>query len=85
MQFAYLLKSFLPHTAAVIFFMGGGENDGLVPVSSAKWGNFLGTQAGPWYTSGISHIAEVDVDPVSGWSAPNYWVKVVAGLQEKGL
>lgn len=34
----------------------GGANDGLVPVSSAKWGTYKGEPSYSWWVSGLDHL-----------------------------
>ena len=34
----------------------GGANDGLVPVSSAKWGVYKGGPSYSWWVTGIDHL-----------------------------
>ena len=61
-----------------------GENDGLVEVSSAKWGNFLGTlTAGK---KGISHGDMVDLtrQDIRGYDVCEFYVDLVRKLKEKG-
>lgn len=79
-----LLDGILPHTASVIWLMSFKANDGLVPVSSAKWGNYLGTVTGPFWAEGISHLDENDRSPCLGWDAKNHWVNVVSNLKDMG-
>ena len=63
------------------WFLMGGPNDGTVSVRSAKWGNYLGTQRGPWFfvwlTHGITHLDITDCSTNSQWDAPAYYQKVV--------
>lgn len=61
-----------------------GENDGLVAVSSAKWGNFLGTlTAGK---KGISHGDVVDLTrtDIEGYDVCESYVELVKKLKERG-
>ncbi len=61
-----------------------GENDGLVGVSSAKWGNFLGTlTAGK---KGISHGDVVDLTrrDIKGYDVCEFYVELVKKLKERG-
>ncbi len=75
----------LPMLATEIFYLGGGYNDGLVPVESAKWGKYLGTQAGAWWSVGVNHLDEVNLAPNgSSFDAVSYWVKLVKDLKAKG-
>jgi triacylglycerol lipase len=60
-----------------------GTNDGLVSVSSAKWGNYRGTLTG-WF--GVNHMSEVGLLelPVLGYDPPTQFVNIAADLKAKG-
>ncbi len=64
-----------------------GENDGLVSVESAKWGEFQGAEAGTWWSPGCDHLAVIGhlfgVTP--GFNAPDFYVDIVSGLKDKGF
>ena len=64
-----------------------GDNDGLVPVESAKWGNFRGVLTGAWWSGGVSHwniIGHIfGVTP--GFDAPEFYVDIAAELKEWGF
>ena len=64
-----------------------GDNDGLVPVESAKWGNFRGVLTGAWWSGGVSHwniIGHIfGVTP--GFDAPDFYVDIAAELKEWGF
>ncbi len=46
-----------PINGAGGLFKGMGfSNDGLVPLSSAKWGTWKGEPNWPWYTTGLDHL-----------------------------
>jgi triacylglycerol lipase len=50
---------FLLHPACYAggLFKGmGGSNDGLVPVSSSKWGTYKGEPSYSWWVSGLDHL-----------------------------
>ncbi|MDA8141641.1 MAG: hypothetical protein M0036_23605 [Desulfobacteraceae bacterium] len=80
------LYKVLPDTATEIYYLGGGGNDGLVPVESAKWGTYLGTQTGPWWSAGVNHLDEVNLAPNgTSFDAVGYWVKLVQNLKAKGF
>ena len=71
--------------ATVTYYLGGGEGDGLVTTSSAKWGTFLGTQKGPWYIKGVNHLDDVNLCPYGApFDVIGYWKTVVKGLKAKG-
>ncbi len=63
-----------------------GDNDGLVAVSSAKWGNFRGVISGAWWSGGVDHINMVNhffgITP--GFDAPQFYVNTVADLKKRG-
>lgn len=39
----------------------GGANDGLVPVASAKWGEYMGEPSHAWWVSGIDHMQIINM------------------------
>jgi len=63
-----------------------GSNDGLVSITSAKWGTFRGTESGAWWCGGVSHINAIGhffgITP--GFNAGNHMVDIVADLKNKG-
>lgn len=62
-----------------------GENDGLVSVSSAIYGNYLGlVSAG---RRGISHGDMIDLthENIQGFDVAEFYVQIFAGLKEKGF
>ena len=63
-----------------------GDNDGLVAVSSAQWGNFKGIQSGAWWSGGVDHINMVNhffgITP--GFDAPQFYIDTVADLKSRG-
>lgn len=65
---------------------GSGDNDGLVSVESAKWGNFRGVEDAAWYSMGCDHLNIVGqffgVTP--GYDAPEFFVSVVSELKDWG-
>jgi triacylglycerol lipase len=62
-----------------------GDNDGLCPVESAKWGNFRGiiTTEG---TFGISHSGIIDAYRIKykGVDIPRFYVSILRDLSEHG-
>ena len=64
-----------------------GDNDGVVPVASAKWGNFRGTNSGAWWCFGVSHLNATGqffgVTP--GFSAPIFFTDIVKDLKARGF
>jgi triacylglycerol lipase len=71
-----------PLWAAMLVF-GSGTNDGLVPVSSAKWGTYRGTLTG-WF--GVNHMSEVGLLELelAGYDPPTQFVSIAADLKSKG-
>ncbi len=62
-----------------------GDNDGLVSVSSASWGNYLGLlTAGK---KGISHADMIDLThkDIKGFDVSKFYVSLFSGLKEKGF
>jgi triacylglycerol lipase len=63
-----------------------GDNDGLVSITSAKWGNYRGVQEGSWYSAGVDHLNIVDqvfgITP--GFDAPGFYVNLVSDLKSRG-
>jgi len=64
-----------------------GANDGLVSVTSAKWGNFRGIEDGALWSGGVDHLNMVDqlfgITP--GFDAPDFMVGVVSDLKDRGF
>jgi triacylglycerol lipase len=82
---AKALYDVLPDLATECYLLGGGLGDGLVQVSSAKWGTYLGLQQGPWYSKGLNHLDAVNIQVYGQqWDAVSYWVKMVQNLKAKG-
>jgi len=63
-----------------------GPNDCLVSITSAKWGNFRGTEDGAWWCGGVSHFNMVDKPNgnTPGFSSPDFFVDVVSELKDFG-
>jgi triacylglycerol lipase len=63
---------------------GYGDNDGLVSVSSATWGNFRGTLTG-WF--GVNHLSEIGLLslPTLGYDAPTHFTNIAADLKARGF
>lgn len=61
-----------------------GENDGLVSVTSASWGNYLGLVKAD---KGISHADMIDLThkDIKGFDVSEFYVKLLADLKEKGF
>jgi len=63
-----------------------GDNDGLCPVESAKWGDYKGTVTTKGIF-GISHGGIIDLYRMDykGVSIPDFYLSIVKGLSERGL
>ncbi|MFO0576701.1 MAG: triacylglycerol lipase [Polyangia bacterium] len=59
-------------------------NDGLVPVTSARWGTFLGCVAADHFDE-VGQIAELGPDLISGFYHLELYRKLVAQLHSDGL
>ncbi|MCM1090778.1 MAG: triacylglycerol lipase [Butyrivibrio sp.] len=62
-----------------------GDNDGLVSVASASWGNYLGLVKAD--REGISHADMIDLThkDIRGFDVSEFYVKLLADLKEKGF
>lgn len=63
-----------------------GENDGLVPVASSKWGAFRGVIESPNWR-GVSHSDVVDIwrSNLFGFDIRQIYITIVNELKERGL
>lgn len=63
-----------------------GENDGLVSVTSAKWGEFQGVFSNS-HTRGISHgdIIDLKREDYKGFDVVETYIQIVSKLKEKGF
>lgn len=70
----------------LIKYLGGGDNDGLVPIKSMEWGNFLGILK-PKGKQGISHGDVIDLTRknMDGFDVCEFYVDLVNKLKQKGL
>ncbi len=59
-------------------------NDGLVPVSSARWGTFLGCVPADHFDE-VGQIAELVADPVSGFDHLDLYRRLVGVIRTAGL
>lgn len=61
-------------------------NDGLVSLSSARWGRFLGNETVPG-RRGISHGDIIDLmrEDISGFDVREFYVRLVQDLKARGL
>jgi triacylglycerol lipase len=66
-----------------------GENDGLVSVASARWGEYRGTIDGGALSAmgGINHLAIVGMHPSAtpGYAPAGFFVTVAAGIKDMGF
>jgi len=86
MAIANFTQAGMQNYASTCFQYGGGLGDGLVQVDSAKWGNYLGTQFGPWYNAkGLNHFDAININKGATWNAVGYYVQVVKDLKAKGF
>ena len=63
-----------------------GDNDGLVSVTSARWGTFRGVIKGTSWI-GVNHLGAVDMlwGITPGFDAPEFFVDVVSELKDWGF
>lgn len=63
----------------------GGQNDGLVDISSVQWGNFRGILKNK-YRRGISHGDMIDLkrEDIKGFDVLNIFYEIVAELKKNG-
>jgi len=61
-----------------------GANDGIVPVSSAKWGNWKGVKTGIF---GIDHFMEINhiFGNTAGFDTPGFYVDIANMLSKDGF
>lgn len=68
-----------------------GANDGLVSVTSAKWGNFKGVIEGSSLGGGVNHLGAVGLlsgilyFPSIGYDAPDFFANIAADLKSRGM
>jgi triacylglycerol lipase len=72
--------------AGGLFYGLGGENDGVVPLTSQKWGSWKGTPSAKWFATGIDHLQATNF----AWSGQNYydvqgWYLKIAQNAKAGL
>ena len=62
-----------------------GDNDGVVSIESAKWGNFRGVISGSFFSPGVDHAGVVNQPlGVTGFNALDFYVDLVADLKTRG-
>ncbi len=78
--------SLLTIPCLIMKFMGDKQNDGLVCVDSAKWGEFKGVLKNK-HSRGISHGDMIDLkrEDVHGFDILKFYYDVVKDLKERGL
>ncbi len=64
-----------------------GDNDGLVSVESAKWGNFRGVEDAAWWSPGCDHLNIVGMffGITPGFDAPDFYIDIVSDLKNRGV
>jgi len=72
--------------AGGLYYGLGGENDGVVPLTSQKWGSWKGTPSAKWFATGIDHLQATNF----AWSGQNYydvqgWYLQIAQNAKAGL
>jgi triacylglycerol lipase len=92
-SYAYKIKNILGGGMMGITWLAmkpyEGDNDGLVSITSAQWGNFRGVFAGNSLSSGINHMAAVGMffglPPIPGFDCRDHFVSIVSDLKKRGL
>lgn len=80
-------NTFLPLNFTYLFAkLFDGENDGLVSIDSAIWGNYLGEISAGKHR-GLSHADIIDLvhRDIKGFDVSEFYVGLLADLKEKGL
>lgn len=71
--------------ATATFLTAAGEtSDGLVPVSSARWGTFIGCVPAD-HLKEVGMVFQNGVDPVSGFDHLAFFRRVVARIRNRGF
>lgn len=82
----YVSNSLILEVPWLIALYYEGDNDGLVSVTSAKWGTFRGVIEGAWWAGGVDHLNIVNqffgITP--GFDAPQFYVDMISDLKNKG-
>ena len=85
-KIVYASSSIIMGPTWLIMLPFEGDNDGLVSVSSAKWGNFRGIMSGNVVCPGVDHLTAVNqlfgVTP--GFDALGFYVNMTADLKTRG-
>lgn len=80
-------NTFLPLNFSYLFVKHfDGENDGLVAITSAIWGNYLG-QLSAGQRRGLSHADIIDLThkDIKGFDVSEFYVGLLANLKNQGL
>lgn len=82
----YMSNSIILGPTWLICLYYEGANDGLVSVTSAKWGNFRGVVKGAFWSGGVDHLNIINqlfgITP--GFDAPEFFVGIVSDLKNRG-
>ncbi len=83
----YLSNSLILQVPWLICLAYEGDNDGLVSVNSAKWGEFKGVISGAWWCGGVDHAGMINqlfgITP--GFDAPQFYIDLAGNLKDKGF
>lgn len=55
--------------AGGLYYGMGGENDGVVPLTSQKWGTWYSPPSSKWFATGIDHLQATNFE----WSGQNFF------------
>ena len=55
--------------AGGLFYGQGGDNDGIVPLSSQKWGTYKGGPSYSWWVTGVDHLQATNLE----WWGENFY------------
>ncbi|MCZ8237164.1 MAG: lipase [Leptospiraceae bacterium] len=55
--------------AGGLFYGLGGSNDGVVPITSQRWGTWKGTPSSYWFATGIDHLQATNFQ----WTGQNFF------------
>ena len=71
----------------VMNLMGAGDNDGLVSIDSAAWGNKKGLMTTSLLYPGVNHFYEINqfLGNTPGWDAKGFYVNVAKDLKKRGF
>ncbi len=64
-----------------------GDNDGLVSVDSAQWGDFQGVKDAAWWSAGCDHLMEVGhlFGYTPGFDHEGFYQDIASDLKNKGF